>query len=780
MSGVSSVGSANTGTSSTTGTLGNAPPISFPGIASGIDYNAIIEKLTSLTLAQNTPLEAENTSLNNQNKELIKINGLVTDVQQAITNLGNQSLFNTFSATSSNNAFASAEQIAGQSPTPGTYTILGQTLATATQITSNQAANNPVNETDTLETAGFQITPENTNSGTGTSNGKFTVDGTQFTYDVGTDTVQSILTKLNAITGVKASFQNDELTITSTNGPLSLGSASDSGNLEQIFKLDTAQLLSGQQSLSTTGGVNATDTLQADGVTDGAGTLTINGNNIAYTNTETVQQLMNSINAVSGLSASIQGGNLVIETTNGATLTMTDSNNDAGGFLQGFNGGMGAAAAYQSITSSSGVGGIDPNTSLNLENTSTALNSGTTFTINGVTITFNPATNNLQDVINMINSSNAGVTASWNTTSGTLQLTSNTTGPQSIVLGSPSDSSNFLSVFDLLQTGNPQTSATEQVGQQASVTYQTASGSAATVYSNSNQISNVIPGVTLTLNQSTNTSYTVTVAQDNSDLITAINNFVTAYNNAIDEINTATAAPVVQTPAPGTLPNSAGTANSSVQVPGGVLFGNESVQNLKDELVDLVSGLAQTNNTSYNSFASIGLMLDSSIAEITNSSTSGDSADSTKDDSNGLQETTIDGTSGKLVPLDTTTFDTALAADPQAIESLFQDTSGIVGQLGNYLTYVTGTPTQLGTNGAFLGTAPDVSLIQGIENANTAQIDSINQQIASVNDQATAQANQLRQEFTASETLIAELQQEQASLSSILGTSDSSSSSSSS
>src|SRR5579872_6949990 len=95
MSGLSGVGSSSTGTgttSSQTGTLGNVPPISFPGIASGIDYNAIIEKLTSLTLAQNQPLNAENNNLAAQNKELLKINGLIQNVQSAISNLGDSSL----------------------------------------------------------------------------------------------------------------------------------------------------------------------------------------------------------------------------------------------------------------------------------------------------------------------------------------------------------------------------------------------------------------------------------------------------------------------------------------------------------------------------------------------------------------------------------------------------------------------------------------------------------------------------------------------------------------
>jgi flagellar capping protein FliD len=439
--------------------------------------------------------------------------------------------------------------------------------------------------------------------------------------------------------------------------------------------------------------------------------------------------------------------------------------------LTTFNGGIGAAAAYSSVTSSSGVGGIDPDATLNLVNASTPLNSGTTFTINGVAISIDPTTQNLQDVINSINSSNAGVIASWNTTLGELQLVSKATGPQSIVLGSPTDSSNFLQTFGLTTAG-----ATTQVGQQASVTYLSASGSPTTVYSNSNSVTNVIPGVTLTLQQSTNTSYTVAVAQTSTNLISNINAFVKAYNAAINEINTASQPPVVSTQAPGT-PLASGTAQSSVTVPGGVLFGNDSVAEMKDQLVQMVSDLYQNGSSSYNSFAAIGLQLDSSVSVISSSSTAGNSDSSDSSSDSGVQEQTFDGTSGQLQALDTSTFDAALAADPSAVQSLFTSNTGVLGQVGTYLTYVTGTPTSLGPNNPFLAQVPDTSLLQSIETSNTNQIDSINQQIATINDEATAQANQLRAQFTASETLIAQLQQEQSSLSSILGSSSSSSSS---
>ena len=272
-------------------------------------------------------------------------------------------------------------------------------------------------------------------------------------------------------------------------------------------------------------------------------------------------------------------------------------------------------------------------------------------------------------------------------------------------------------------------------------------------------------------------SYTVTVAQSSTSLISDINAFVKAYNAAINEINTASAPPVVSTQAPGT-PLASGTAQSNVTVPGGVLFGNDSVAEMKDQLVQMVSDLYQNGSTSYNSFASIGLQLDSSVSVISSSSTAGSSSDSAdSSDSSGLQTQTFDGTSGQLQALDTSTFDTALAANPAAVQSLFTSDSGVLGQVGTYLTFVTGTPTSLGPNNPFLAQVPDTSLLQSIETSNSNQIDSINQQIAIINDEATSQANQLRAQFTASETLIAQLQQEQASLSSILGSTTSTSSS---
>ena len=63
---MSGLSSASSSTSSATAPGTNVAPISFPGIASGIDYNSIIQKYTDITLQQETPLKTQVTALNAQ------------------------------------------------------------------------------------------------------------------------------------------------------------------------------------------------------------------------------------------------------------------------------------------------------------------------------------------------------------------------------------------------------------------------------------------------------------------------------------------------------------------------------------------------------------------------------------------------------------------------------------------------------------------------------------------------------------------------------------------
>ena len=111
--------SATTGTTSaTSGTLGDAAPVSFPGIASCIDYDSIIEKYTADTLLQEKPDIAQVNNLNSQNTAILKITNLIGAVQDSLTALSNPTLFDAYKATVSNTASGSPAATATHSSSP--------------------------------------------------------------------------------------------------------------------------------------------------------------------------------------------------------------------------------------------------------------------------------------------------------------------------------------------------------------------------------------------------------------------------------------------------------------------------------------------------------------------------------------------------------------------------------------------------------------------------------------------------------------------------------------
>ncbi len=640
----------------------NVPPVSFPGIASGIDYNAIIQKLTSLTLQQNVSLNAQVATLNAANTELIKINNLLNCVQSALGGLDDPQLFNSWLATSSNTVEGNASAISGATPIAGTYTITGQTQATATTITNNAAAGHGIADggSDSLPLAKSYaaVTPSNGNSISG--NGTLTIQGYQFTYNVNVDSVNSIITKLNSQVktvdpGFSASYNaaTGQVTFSSTDKPITLGSPSDSGNLLQVLKLSTAQI----NNTGTSGTVTSTSNI----------------------------------------------------------------------------GGINQAAAFNSSTNAGYV---------------TPVTSGF-FTINGVAINVSASGDNTASVIARINSSNAGVVASYDATTNKITLTATATGPQNIVVGAAGDTSNFLTAAGLTNASG----ATTVVGTQASVTVQGPSGVSNTYYSNSNQVTNAIPGVQLTVGSFT-TPYTVTVSSDQSKLVNALNTFVSAYNTAITEINNATIAPAVVSPQAGSS-----TTPTSASVGGGVLW-NSEIQNVKDQLTSLVTGFFGNATGSYNSLSAIGLQLTDSFTTLSTASNGAQTSSTQPVSTQQLQ-----GTDGTFQALDVSKLQTALAANPTQVQQIFQGATGIDNQLGNYLGLVTGLPTLL--NSGTVGSLPfgGTAIIQGFENTNNDQITTLTDRIQQVTDSANMQADQLRQEFTATEGQLAVYQSLQQQLS---------------
>jgi flagellar hook-associated protein 2 len=675
MSGISGASSSSSGSASTVGT--DLAPITFPGIASGIDYNSIINKLTSLTLEPNTLYNSQIKQLDAKNAELIKINSMLTSVQGSLSALSDPATFNAYLGTSTDPADCSVTQVSDGNAAPGSYTISSTQVATATQINGGSGAGVTINPNLALLCAGTGITPTN---GTNGQQGQLTVDGVAIKYDVNSQSLNTIVQNIyTAVKTVDAGFSiavgaNGAVTFSSTHEQISIGSASDNGNLEDVLKLNAAEI------------------------------------------------------------------------------------NNAG--------------PTYSVTSAGPIGGINDATTFSATGHAgfaTAVTSGT-FTINGVQIAVNASDDNVSSILAKINSSTAGVVASFNVTTDTFSLTNTETGPQSIIVGASNDTSDFLKVAQLT-TG---TGAATAVGKQAYVAVLTQGGVLQTVYSNSDSVQGAIPGMALNITGSTQLPFTVTVNHDTSLAVNAITNFVSLYNAAMNEIAIATAPPVVQQSQSSTTNT---TTSSSVLASGGILYGDQTVEMMSSQLTNIVSSLTSNGSTSFNSLESIGLSLDSSHTVYqSNTDAYGGTVDSSS--SGPIATSSADGTDGQFSPLDVSQFTAALTADPSAVASLFVSTSatgttGLTNQLGGYLTGITGTPSSLVSG--LVGNIPAIALIQGDEDADTAEITALNQSIQGVQNKANAQADLLRAQATASEALISKYQSEQSAVNQLSSSSSSSS-----
>jgi flagellar hook-associated protein 2 len=237
----------------------NVAPISFPGIVSGINYNEIIDKLTQLSLAPTTQLNAQMATLNNANTELIKISNLISSVQNALGNLSNPDLFSSYAATSTNTDVLTATGIPGVTATPGLYTIESVKAATNTSILSSDSAGHSITDALTSGTYSGQdsdtvplvdsyarVVPTNGTNG----EGSVTVDGVSISYNVNSQSLDTILSNIQTQVraggdaGFLATLINGVVEFKSTDSqPISLGSNEDQGNLLQVLQLSNAQVI---------------------------------------------------------------------------------------------------------------------------------------------------------------------------------------------------------------------------------------------------------------------------------------------------------------------------------------------------------------------------------------------------------------------------------------------------------------------------------------------------------------------------------------------------------
>jgi flagellar hook-associated protein 2 len=412
-----------------------------------------------------------------------------------------------------------------------------------------------------------------------------------------------------------------------------------------------------------------------------AGTFTVNGQAITISTSDTLQSVFDQIStatngAVTG-SYNATTDEISLASTNPIVLgSATDTSN----FLQAaelYNNGTGA------VTSTSALGGINLNSTLNSANLATPISDGGAgageFLINGVQINFNASTSTLNDVLQEINDSSAGVTATYDGANNSFELTNNTTGDVGISMQDVTG--NFLAATGL-------SSGTLQRGD--NLEYSINGGGTQINESNTVDVSSAgLTGLSITAQGVGST--TVTVGSDTSTIASAIQSFVTDYNAVQTYISSQT---------------STTTSSSGVVTPG-LLTGDLDAEGIETSLRQLVGVSPSGSSGGVEDLNDMGIE--------------------------------SDGTDNLLTVSDTTTLNNAIANHLNDVQNLFTNsTDGLATGLATYLTGVNGL------DGVLYNDEADMTK----DSANlTTSINSLNQQISSEQTELTSQ-------FTAMETAI--------------------------
>ncbi len=252
----------------------------------------------------------------------------------------------------------------------------------------------------------------------------------------------------------------------------------------------------------------------------GAGDFTVNGKRITLATSDTLQQVFDKIATATSnaVTASYDATNDRISLSGSGTITL-GSATDTSNFLQVaklYNNGTAA------VSSATRLGGVRSASALESANFTTPVSDGGSgagqFKINGVAIAFNRTEDTLAEVVQRINESDAGVSASYDSVNDRLVLRNKTTGDLGVSLEDVTG--NFLAATGL-------TGGSLQRG--ANLRYTLDGG--AELISTSNTISEASSGLTgVTINALKLGTTQLAVASDTATVSKGISDFLEEYN----------------------------------------------------------------------------------------------------------------------------------------------------------------------------------------------------------------------------------------------------------
>jgi flagellar hook-associated protein 2 len=410
----------------------------------------------------------------------------------------------------------------------------------------------------------------------------------------------------------------------------------------------------------------------------------------------------------------------IAATSIGDVINAINSATDANGKSIGVTASLNAAGNGIQLTDSAGgtsamtVADVTGTAAANLQIAGTA--TGTT--INGAlekTIAVSP-TDTLTTIASKINALGFGVNAS-------VIDDGSDTDPYRLSLTASNSGYEGRFIFN---AGTTQLGSTQLVAAQDAAVFVgsgTSTSQPLLVTSKQNQITGIIPGLTVNLVGASTSPVTVNVTNDDTQAVTQINSLVTGFNGIVDSIANYS------------------TFNTTTDE-GGVLLGDYNTQDIQTVLYDALN-TAVGSTQQYHTLADLGFSFN---------------------DNGELQ-------------FDQDTFDQAYATNPGDVQKLLTATATGTSSTGTPTTTPVGIMAQLSTTLTNLLDPTDGLLAQE-DNTLAAKNQNFQDQITQLNTTLANQQNLLEQQFANLETTLSSLQSQQQTISTFADSGSSSSSSS--
>jgi len=488
---------------------------------------------------------------------------------------------------------------------------------------------------------------------------------------------------------------------TSSDEAVAKATVQDTASIQTI-NLEVINLATQTKAESTSGvgtlasGTSLLTDIAQGSITDGNFTVFVNGvaSTVTVDTSQDLDSVLTQIAGIAGINgASVVNGQIVLDYTNGTNVQL-GANGDTSNFLNNTFLKTGTKTAT-SITSSIPLSTLqlDELVSAAAANFATPVTDGT-FTIGKAT--FDTTGKTLGEIITEINnSSDAGVTASFNIAENQLELTALDSGSTLITLSN--GTGNFLTAVGLI-SGGGDTTVSQTAGENAEFKI-----NGTTLYSATNNVNSGISGltgVTLELTgENAGSPISITIGRDTEELETQLDSFVNTFNTLISFIDEQM---------------DAKSTNAKLVGDGGLRRLRNS---LRTTVSDLVSGLAK-----YSTLSLVGIS--------TGAVTAGG------------------GQASPKLQFDKSKFNTAIADDPEQVRDLMIGTSGILTQLQSQLDLALYDDPGNTSDGIFYSHDRTIQ----------SQIDSINDQIERSERRIDKREQLLRQQFSAMESAIAQAQ----------------------